>query len=75
MRTGADRQGAHAGRRLAVAVDERGAREFEALMGAPAADVLADIRAISPGMYEAVVSRAFGGTLANPISTVPLASS
>jgi 3-oxoadipate enol-lactonase len=47
-------------------VDERGPREFEALMGAAAADVLADIRAISPDMYEAVLSGAFGGTLANP---------
>jgi 3-oxoadipate enol-lactonase len=47
-------------------VDERGAREFEALMGAAAADVLADIRAISPDIYEAVLSGAFGGTLANP---------
>jgi 3-oxoadipate enol-lactonase len=47
-------------------MDERGSREFEAMMGAAPADALADIRAASPEMYDAVVSRAFGGTLANP---------
>jgi 3-oxoadipate enol-lactonase len=47
-------------------MDERGVREFEALMGASPADALADIRAISPEIYDAVVSKAFGGTLANP---------
>jgi alkylhydroperoxidase/carboxymuconolactone decarboxylase family protein YurZ len=46
-------------------VDERGAHEFEALVGAPPGEVAADIRAASPEMYDGVVSRAFG-TVANP---------
>jgi 3-oxoadipate enol-lactonase len=46
-------------------VDERGAHEFEALVGAPPGEVPADIRAASPEMYDGVVSRAFG-TVANP---------
>ena len=42
----------------------RGEHEFEALMGGSPAETLADIRARSPRMYDAVVGSAFGGPLA-----------
>ena len=42
----------------------RGEREYEALMGAPAAEALAEVRLRSPDLYESVVAGAFGGPLA-----------
>lgn len=42
----------------------RGAREYEALMGARPDEALATVRRRSPELYEAVVAGAFGGTLA-----------
>lgn len=42
----------------------RGEREYEALMGCPAAETLADVRARSPQMYDTVIGAAFGGPLA-----------
>jgi 3-oxoadipate enol-lactonase len=45
--------------------EERGEREYQGLIGGAAAESLADIRAMSPDMYEALVAGAFGGTLAS----------
>jgi 3-oxoadipate enol-lactonase len=43
----------------------RGEHEYLALIGTPAEDTLADIREISPAMYDALIEGAFGGTLAS----------
>jgi 3-oxoadipate enol-lactonase len=45
--------------------EERGEREYRGLIGGAAGEDLADIRAMAPDMYHAVVAGAFGGTLAN----------
>jgi hypothetical protein len=45
--------------------ERRGEREYEALIGIPAAEALADVHAMSPEMYEAVIAGAFGGALAD----------
>jgi alkylhydroperoxidase/carboxymuconolactone decarboxylase family protein YurZ len=45
---------------------DRGEREFQNLIGEAPLEALADIRAAWPDMYEAVVTGAFGGTLARP---------
>ncbi|QKG21223.1 alpha/beta fold hydrolase [Actinomadura verrucosospora] len=44
--------------------DERGRRAYEGLMGVQAEDAFADVRRISPQMYETVLDGAFGGPLA-----------
>jgi pimeloyl-ACP methyl ester carboxylesterase len=46
--------------------EQRGEREYLGLIGVSAADALAEIRAVWPDMYEAVIAGAFGGTLAAP---------
>jgi 3-oxoadipate enol-lactonase len=43
--------------------EQLGNHEFEALIGASAPEALADLRAMSPDMYDATIA-AFGGTLA-----------
>jgi hypothetical protein len=40
---------------------ERGEREYEALMGAPPAEALGEVRWRSPDLYESVAAGAFGG--------------
>jgi 3-oxoadipate enol-lactonase len=45
--------------------EERGEREYQGLIGGAAAETLADIHAMAPDMYEALIAGAFGGTLAN----------
>jgi 3-oxoadipate enol-lactonase len=45
---------------------DRGEREFQNLIGEAPLEALVDIRAAWPDMYEAVVTGAFGGTLARP---------
>jgi 3-oxoadipate enol-lactonase len=45
---------------------QRGRREYQELMGSPPEDGLAEVRLRSPLMYDALVSGAFGGTLAQP---------
>src|SRR5215218_3623846 len=45
---------------------QRGQREFEALMGTPPQEALADVRRRSPQLYDEVVESAFGGALAHP---------
>jgi 3-oxoadipate enol-lactonase len=45
--------------------EQRGEREYAGLIGKPADEALAEIRAMSPDMYEAMLTGAFGGTLAN----------
>lgn len=44
----------------------RGEHEFEALMGGRPEQVLADIRARSPQVYETMIESTFGGPLARP---------
>ncbi len=43
----------------------RGQREFEALMGSPPQEALADVRLRSPQLYDEIVEGAFGGALAD----------
>jgi 3-oxoadipate enol-lactonase len=45
---------------------EHGLREYEALIGTPAEEALADVRLRSPHLYETVIASAFGGPLARP---------
>lgn len=42
----------------------RGAREYEALIGAAPSDALAELRAQNPGLYDSLVEAAFGKVLA-----------
>jgi 3-oxoadipate enol-lactonase len=44
----------------------RGHHEYEALMGSPAEDALAEVRRRSPQMYDAVIAGGFGGPLSGP---------
>ncbi|GAA2126627.1 alpha/beta fold hydrolase [Actinomadura napierensis] len=44
--------------------DERARRAYEGLMGVQAEKAFADVRAVSPQMYETVLEGAFGGPLA-----------
>ncbi|MDL4815832.1 alpha/beta fold hydrolase [Actinomadura opuntiae] len=44
--------------------DERARRTYEGLIGVPAEEAFADVRRVSPQMYETVLEGAFGGPLA-----------
>jgi 3-oxoadipate enol-lactonase len=43
---------------------ERGEREYRALIGMSAPDMLVEVRERSPQLYDAIVEGAFGGPLA-----------
>ncbi len=46
--------------------EERGSREYQALIGGHPEETLAELRRQSPSFYEAMVEGTFGGTLATP---------